>query len=51
MAMRHREYEVYGVQFHPESILTPAGRQVMANFLEKEPVGAGQPALNGVIGY
>ena len=33
MAVEHKQYEVYGVQFHPESILTPEGYQVMANFL------------------
>ena len=33
MAMRHRRYAVEGVQFHPESILTAAGKQLMANFL------------------
>lgn len=33
MAMRHRSYEVSGVQFHPESILTPLGRQMLENFL------------------
>lgn len=32
MAVEHREYPVYGVQFHPESILTPKGRQLMENF-------------------
>jgi len=35
MAVEHREYEVYGVQFHPESILTPEGRKMLRNFLDK----------------
>ena len=34
MALKHREYPVYGVQFHPESILTEAGRELIKNFLE-----------------
>ncbi|ODA41127.1 aminodeoxychorismate/anthranilate synthase component II [Desulfosporosinus sp. BG] len=33
MAVKHRDYEVYGVQFHPESILTPQGRTILVNFL------------------
>ncbi|HTR20685.1 MAG TPA: aminodeoxychorismate/anthranilate synthase component II [Gemmatimonadales bacterium] len=33
MAMKHRHYPVYGVQFHPESIGTEAGKQLLANFL------------------
>ncbi len=33
MAVEHREYPVYGVQFHPESILTPDGRKMLVNFL------------------
>lgn len=33
MAVRHTEYPVYGLQFHPESILTPDGMKILRNFL------------------
>jgi anthranilate synthase/aminodeoxychorismate synthase-like glutamine amidotransferase len=33
MAMRHRELPAHGVQFHPESVLTPDGRRLLENFL------------------
>jgi len=35
MAVRHRELPVVGVQFHPESVLTPDGRAMAENFLER----------------
>ena len=35
MAVEHREYHIYGVQFHPESILTPDGARMLRNFLKK----------------
>ncbi len=34
MAVEHRSYPVYGLQFHPESILTPEGRKILRNFME-----------------
>ncbi len=33
MAVRHREHPLFGVQFHPESIMTPEGRNLLRNFL------------------
>ena len=34
MAVQHVEYPIYGVQFHPESIMTPDGEGMIQNFLE-----------------
>lgn len=34
MAMHHENYPIYGVQFHPESILTPEGKTILKNFME-----------------
>jgi anthranilate/para-aminobenzoate synthase component II len=33
MGMRHRKYKLEGVQFHPESVLTESGKQLLQNFL------------------
>lgn len=35
MAVQHREYPIYGVQFHPESILTPSGKTMLRNFIRE----------------
>ena len=46
MALRHREYPIEGVQFHPESILTTAGKDLLRNFLRMasvHPVQTRQP--------
>ena len=34
MAVRHREFPIYGVQFHPESIMTPDGKKMLENFIK-----------------
>ena len=34
MAVQHAQFPIYGVQFHPESILTPLGREMLKNFVE-----------------
>lgn len=33
MALRHRTHDIHGIQFHPESVLTPDGRRIIKNFL------------------
>lgn len=35
MGLRHKEYDISGIQFHPESILTPDGRTMLRNWIEK----------------
>ena len=36
MALRHKDYDVQGIQFHPESVLTPEGRAIISNWLNHE---------------
>ena len=33
MAVQHKDYPIYGVQFHPESIMTPDGKRMLENFI------------------
>jgi anthranilate/para-aminobenzoate synthase component II len=40
MAVRHREFPIEGVQFHPESILTRVGKTLLGSFLERCSPGA-----------
>ena len=35
MALRHRNYNIYGIQFHPESVLTPEGATIVRNWLQQ----------------
>lgn len=35
MAVQHQKYPIYGVQFHPESIMTPDGKQMLQNFIKE----------------
>ena len=35
MAVKHKEFPIYGLQFHPESILTPDGKTIIKNFIER----------------
>lgn len=34
MALRHRQYDIHGIQFHPESVLTPEGKTIIKNFID-----------------
>ncbi|WBW50021.1 aminodeoxychorismate/anthranilate synthase component II [Peptoniphilus equinus] len=35
MAVQHKDYPIYGVQFHPESLMTPDGKQMLKNFIKE----------------
>ena len=47
MALKHREHPTYGVQFHPESILTEHGKKLLKNFLDLKPapIAGGELAM------
>lgn len=34
MALKHKNYDIHGIQFHPESVLTPEGKTILRNFIE-----------------
>lgn len=36
MAVQHKDYKIYGVQFHPESIMTPEGKIMLTNFIKEK---------------
>lgn len=44
MGLRHRTYPVQGVQFHPESIMTQVGKDLLRHFLNQEAISVSQPA-------
>lgn len=35
MAIKHKDYKIYGIQFHPESVLTPNGKDILKNWLKQ----------------
>ena len=47
MGIRHRDYPTFGVQFHPESILTSEGKRLLENFLAYGPQDVGNGGNNG----
>lgn len=48
MAVEQTEKQIYGVQFHPESVLTPDGRQIIVNFLQTQK-GAGRNMIKEAV--
>ncbi len=50
MGIRHKDYPIEGVQFHPESILTPAGKHMLGNFLDMAAKFHSKPAAKAKLG-
>ena len=36
MALKHKNFDIHGIQFHPESVLTPEGKTIIKNFIERQ---------------
>ena len=49
MAVRHKQYPTFGVQFHPESILTEHGKEILKNFLEIKPLAISNTGENAML--